>query len=35
MRTRTLKKTVQKQVKKEVENLIKFLTNEFNTNKKD
>ena len=34
MRTRTFKKTVQKQVKKEVENLIKFLTNEFNTNKK-
>ena len=34
MRTRALKKTVQKQVKKEVENLIKVLINEFNTNKK-
>ena len=34
MRTRTLKRNVHKQVKKEVEKSIKTLTNEFNTNKK-
>ena len=34
MRTRTLKRTVQKQVKKEAEKSIKTLINEFHTNKK-
>ena len=34
MRTRTLKKTVQKQVKKEAVKSIKTLINEFHTNKK-
>ena len=34
MRTRTFKKTVQKQVKKEAEKSIKTLINEFHTNKK-
>ena len=34
MRTRTLKRNVQNQVKKEVEKLIKTLVNDFHTNKK-
>ena len=34
MRTRALKRTVQNQVKKEVEKLIKTLVNDFHTNKK-
>ena len=34
MRTRTLKRTVQKQVKKEAEKSIKTLINDFHTNKK-